>query len=102
MAVTVKYDRPDEKGITLRQHLKQAGRPGPLPEIPDDGEYLWRWFRALSRARGSNGFGPMAITYSEISAWSQMTGAEPDGFEIRTIMAMDAVFLGADVEHVEW
>lgn len=82
--------------------MKQAGQVCPVPDVPDGGEYLWRWFWKLSRARSNVGFGQGPLTYSEIEAWSRLTGANPDEFEVRTIMAMDAVYLGGKAENVQW
>jgi hypothetical protein len=91
----------DENGVTIREKLesiseKTGKRPDSLdgPEMPDGTEYIWRWFLELSSSRGSNGFGPMPITFSDIHAWMAITGSMPRKDEIDLIREMDRVFLG--------
>lgn len=81
---------PDESGVTLRQHLEQAGKEVEIPEVPYGYFYLVRWFGELDSTRGSNGFGPNPITYPDIDAWSRLTGANPESWEVSVIMKMDA------------
>lgn len=48
---------------------------------------------ALDATRGSNGFGPNPITYSEIAAWRSLTGARPTEREVEALRAIDGAFL---------
>jgi hypothetical protein len=75
--------------------LNQAGRAGPASDPPELAEHVWSWFWELSDARGSNGFGLNPIAFSDIAAWSAMTGAEPSEWEVRAIREMDRAFLTA-------
>lgn len=97
-----------EDGKTIREKLEAVSertgkRPDSLdgPEMPDGTEYLWRWFLELSSSRGSNGFGPMPITYSDIYAWMTTTGSAPRKDEIDLIREMDRVFLNQLSQHKE-
>lgn len=91
--MVVEYDTADAKGATLRQHLEQIGKAGPVIEPPDHAEHVWHWFWELSASRGGNGFAAMPVPHVEIEAWARLVGAEPDEWEIRALRAMDAAFL---------
>lgn len=65
----------------------QAEQPVEECEIPS--LLLWDWFWELDAARGSNGFGLNPISYEAIQAWSAMTGAAPEPWEVSTLKAMD-------------
>lgn len=65
------------------------------PKLPREMRYLWRTFLSLHRARGSNGFGPNAITWSEMDAYCRLTGTALDPWEVEAIRALDEAFLDA-------
>lgn len=74
---------------------RQTGRrPKGLdgPDMPLELAYLWVWFQELSATRGSNGFGPNAITYTEIDTWARLTDTIIRPPEVRMIMTLDALF----------
>jgi hypothetical protein len=56
--------------------------------MPSGLQYLAGWFGELAGSRAS-GFGVGPITYSEIEAWSRLTGRSPDPIEVRAIRALD-------------
>lgn len=72
----------------LRWQIANPGRADG-PEIPYAGLRIWRLFARLHEARGGGGFGPSAITYSEMRA----LGEPLRPFEIDTIRALDRAFL---------
>lgn len=91
---------PQKDGATLRDHLatvyKQTGRPPKELEGPDIAEwalYLWEWFRELSAGRGSTGFGPAPLTYSEIKAWMDMKKITIEPWELTILKRLDSVYL---------
>jgi hypothetical protein len=43
----------------------------------------------LESARSGNGYGPNPISYSEIAAWSNLTGRAPRPWEVSALRAMD-------------
>ena len=103
-----KLERPDAKGVSLRVHLEsvaqQTGiRPPDLdgPAIPHNVAHVWGWFRELNQARTSNGFGMNPLTYSEIEAWSRISGTVTRPQEIQLLKRLDAVYLSvmAKKEH---
>jgi hypothetical protein len=55
--------------------------------------YLWVWFCELSNSRQYAEFGPMAISYTEIKAWADLTKNEPEAWEVEAIKKIDRVYL---------
>ena len=62
----------------LRWQIANPGRTDG-PEIPYAGLRLWGVFMRLHAARGGGGFGPGAITYSEMRALGEPLIARTDG-----------------------
>lgn len=56
------------------------------PVLPGGAEYLWEWFVTLTR--GSAG----EVTYSEIKAWSELTGNIPTPDEVWVIVELAVIF----------
>lgn len=78
--------------ITRYEHLKaieEAGGEVDLegPGIPQIVEHVFDWFLQLHSSRT----GP--ITYSEIKAWSQLTGTRISPFEVDLIKRLDIEYL---------
>lgn len=88
-------------GAPLRAHLESAAQQGSKeaaarlvgPELPAEIAHVWDWFDELHSARTSNGFGPNALTYSEIEAWNRLTAREVRPFEVEAIKRIDDVYL---------
>lgn len=84
---------------TLADHLavvaRMTGRSlnDNLPKLPREMRYLWRAFTSLHRARGSNGWGPSPIAWSEIESFCRLTGVALDPWEVEAIRALDEAFL---------
>jgi hypothetical protein len=64
-----------------------------MPEISDGLARVWSIFRDLSMARGSNGFGPTPISWSEILAWSALMREPLEIWEIQAIRYIDVIYL---------
>lgn len=85
----------------MREHLQSVYRQtGVLPaelenavEVPATLEYLWNWFLELHRARGSNGYGPDSLSYTEILAWSTLTGRIIEPWEVQILKDIDTSYL---------
>jgi hypothetical protein len=97
---TFRLDQRQADGRSLRDHLesleKQTGTtPQGLiaPEIHPAGQHLWGWFQELHVARGSSGFGPSAISYSEIQAWAALNGMAVSPWEVSVLKRLDGVYL---------
>lgn len=92
-----------EDGATLREHLEAvAARSGKLPsqlansaKLPDGCAPLWRIFLHLHGRRGSSGFGPSPISYSEIDAYQRVTRQELAAWEINAIIAADDAYFAS-------
>lgn len=98
---------PQGDGATLREHYEAvAERTGRtiaelagLPELPDGCEWLWRDFMALNVARGSNGFSPARLTWSDIDAYQRVNGIRFSAWEVQTIRRLDSLFLTEAAKH---
>lgn len=55
--------------------------------------HVWDWYLALDAARGGSGFGPNPISYQEIAAWAQFSGARPTPFEVECLRSLDLAYL---------
>ncbi len=91
-----KLSRPGEDGVPYRDkllhHEQSTGKhPAELdgPDIPPALYHVWAWFLELDEARTSNGMGPNPITFSEIQAWSTLTGNKPRPHEIKMLKRLD-------------
>lgn len=57
--------------------------------------HLWEWWTELAHGRRSGGFGPEPIGWSDIDAWSRLTGSRPRPHEIGVLMRLDREWLAA-------
>ncbi len=104
-------------GASQRDHILEACRQlGKTPEelgypelafddeaplIPDEGLYLWNFFQELSSGRINSGFGPTALSWSDVDAWVRLTSTPLSPYEVLTIRSMDAAFLSAYAKETE-
>lgn len=100
---------PGSDGVALRDHIEQICRqtgksPEELgfaaeaaedegPDVPEEGAHLWAWFHELCGGRGNNGFGPAAISWSDMEAWARLTATPLTPYDVLTLRSMDAAFL---------
>lgn len=91
----------------MRVHLAKLAERGDLnaqatlaavPPLPPHGAHLWSWFLALSRTRGSSGFGPASLTRLEIQAWERDEFIRLKPWERAAILQMDQAWLRAQAE----
>lgn len=54
---------------------------------------VWGYFCELGAARGSSGFGPASISFTEIQAWSSLMGVQLTPWEVSMIRRLDVAFL---------
>jgi hypothetical protein len=91
---------------TKRDHLEAAAKmlgkelPGveEEPECPWQVAHLWGWFAQIGASRTSNGFGPNAISWLDILAWSVLTGTEIRPWEVLVIQRLDHAYLAQKAE----
>ena len=92
----VRYDTPNEHGITRRERNEQfidIEHKSPELIIPDDGQYLWDWYFELASAVGRVIDGVcMPIPWSEYLAWAEVAGLIVRSEEYAILRAMDASF----------
>ena len=81
---------------TIKANLEAAVRQGHKiaalipPEMNAEAERLWGYFLELHNARGSSGFGPLPISYTEIEAWTRLCNVPLEPWEVRAIRLTDA------------
>lgn len=98
-------------GSTLREQLASVARQtGETPQelieltsakLPEPLAHVWQMFIELHGARTSNGFGPNAITYSEIAAHAAMTGEQATPYEISALRALDNAWMAQQAKEAE-
>lgn len=92
---------PQDDGQPLLAHLKvyeEANeRAHPLiadaPPLPDGLESLWSDFLELHDSRGSTGWGPARITFTDLQAWQSVRGTMLTPFEVDCIRRADNMWL---------
>src|SRR5437879_6395898 len=67
----------------------------PPQSPPQELAYLWGYFLELHAARGSNGFSPTTLTFSEIGRWSALIGIALEAWEVMVIRRLDAEWFKA-------
>lgn len=67
----------------------------PEPEIADYFLHIVNWFWDLNASRSQGFDGPLPLTFSELSAWREMTGEMPSREELSIIRQMDQAYLSA-------
>lgn len=75
---------------------RQAAAELDGPECPEEAEYLVRWAYELHGRSGVGTGGAAPLSYSEVEAWSRLTGAGPDVLEVEGLMVLDRAMLSPD------
>ena len=90
----VKYDTRDHNGQTRRERNQSAGWEAPdlECELPLETSYLLDWFFEISNVRHDC---EKRLQFSEIDAWSRLSGNNPTPYEFELITAMDEKFVEA-------
>lgn len=63
------------------------------PACPAGCDELWTIFNELHSCRGSSGFGPQRITYTDLDAFQRVSGTKLQPWEIDAIQRADRAFL---------
>jgi len=91
-------------GSTERDNLKAAAEQGNkeaaaalknAPRLPAKARYLWEYFKQLHGTRANYGWGPVALSYVEIEAWSRLHHVKLDPWELDAILRLDSLFLAS-------
>ena len=62
-------------------------------ELPDCMIYLWQTFISISGCRQHGMSGPLAISYSEMKSWSELTGNELSPLDIEILRRLDSLYI---------
>lgn len=91
---------PDKNGVSDFKHLSQYQKscPEPLPELtpppfPEALQTYWETFIDLHTSRSYSQGSPEAIPFSELSAWSSVTGNPVNKWTAMVVKKLDRVFL---------
>lgn len=86
-------------GVPLRTHLESLeNQTGITPEkLIDFGppfqlEHIWNWYEEVTIGRGSDGFGPAALSYADIYAWVSLLKIEISPWEVKALRLIDQTF----------
>lgn len=91
--VFVRYEQPDERGITRRDRNESFRQPAPEFIIPDGGEYLWNWYHEISDSlRRVNDGVCFPIPWTEYIAWAQVTRQIVNSEEYAILRSIDVDF----------
>ena len=58
---------------------------------------MWDWFWELDKGRQA-GFGPNAISWSDIAEWQRVTGAKPELWELHAMYRMGIYRIDPDYD----
>lgn len=94
----VQTDKEGKSTGTLRSHYLSLVKRGRTefqakldgPGLPAALRPMWEVYQEVSEGRSPGGMGPSVLTWADVSAWSAVTGATLDGWEVGTVFAMDA------------
>jgi hypothetical protein len=51
--------------------------------------HVWEWFIEINAAAtGGGGMGPVTISWVDLKAWADMTGEQPEPWEVRLILQL--------------
>lgn len=95
--------RETDGGGTFAEHAALAARyygdepPAPAPEFPALLRYIWSHFWALHQHRGSTGFGPAPLTWTELASYATLCGVQFQPWEARLVMRLDELWLTTQV-----
>jgi len=82
----------------LADALTASIKSGHKMRIPDGAHLIWQWFLDLNRTRTYHNAGPNPITYSEILAYTQLTGAVLRPKDIMAIRRLDDTWIATIYE----
>lgn len=90
----IRYDSVDQDGQTRRQRNIRFGAEHENKDVkvPELCWYLWEWFFEISGTRRSR---TERISYSDLKAWSDLSGNDINSFEFECLTAMDRAFVDA-------
>lgn len=97
---TFKLEKPDQNGVTEREHLEQVQRQVGKeleelkgPEFPFSMTHIWSAFLQLNSARTAGFSGPNPITYEQIKAWKELTENPIRPREVEVLKRVDSVWM---------
>jgi hypothetical protein len=84
-------DREDLESIEGNS-AKARGILDNAPQCPLETAYLWSWFHEINGGR-TCGMAANPLQFTEIEAWSRLTGNTPNPWEVSLLKRLDTAFL---------
>jgi len=88
----------DKQGNTkydlLTKFSQKTGKTHPdliFPDLDEMAMYLWEWFMELQRGRQYGMSGALPLSYSDMKAWAELTGKQPQHWEIDVLKQIDII-----------
>jgi hypothetical protein len=96
-------DGSTERDVLLSVERQTGKTPDALqgPPLPADAEHVWQWFLELHAGRGSNGFGPNPLSWSDLAAWASLTMRTVRPSEVDAIMMLDRLWMAQKASEAE-
>lgn len=63
------------------------------PGLPDYLRPLWATYREVAEGKAAGGMGPSVLAWTDLRAWSEVTGVRPTAWEAEVLFAMDAAVI---------
>ena len=90
----------------MREHLEGAARRGDAhaqakltpPPLPRSYVPVLGWFFQLHRRRGVGMHGEQPVSWTDMDAWSRMTGHQPTRDELQLLERCDMAYFAAKAE----
>jgi hypothetical protein len=86
-------------GAPQRVHLERAAARGHraaiealarVPELPEEGEYLWQYFLEVSLGRGAGPMGASGLSYRDVEAWCRLMDRRLAPHEVQALLLLDS------------
>ena len=93
------FGHPKGELETRNEYHMRFGRPvEPDPVYPAVVSHVLEWFWELSAKRQYGAGGPSPLSFSDLKAWTGLTGTYVDPLEMKMILAMDSAWLSTVAE----
>jgi hypothetical protein len=71
-----------------RKPIKKAVVIDDAPSVPEELDYLWRWFNEILMGIAPSGLAPATVTWEALAAWSAITQEILEPWEASTLVVL--------------
>lgn len=90
--------RRDVFKTKLVEALRESLKNGAGGVLPAGGDVFWAMFQSMAETRQHHGYGPLAISYQEMEAWSRLHRVPLEPHHVEIIRALDNAWLEHHIE----